>query len=636
MNLNEQTINLEEYKYLSGIDTPADIKKLSVDELKVLCEEIRDHIIKVVYKTGGHLAPSLGAVEMTVAMHYVFDTPKDKLVWDVGHQAYSHKVLTGRKNSINTIRQYKGISGFCKISESEYDAFGAGHASTSISAAVGLAAARNLKNEKNHVIAIIGDGSFTGGLAYEGLNNISSIGGQFLVILNDNEMSISPNVGAMSNYFTRIVRSPKYIYYKNRIWNSLRYLPAGVRTFRKLGHFMLKPLKKILSPNILFEEFGLRYYGPVDGHNLSELIMIFKNIRNQKYPVILHVKTVKGKGLKKAEKNPTQYHGISPEKSVNIDEIEKDNNHNHPFLEAFGKIACELAEKYPEVIAITAAMKDGTGLIEYAEKFKKRYFDVGIAEGHAVTFAGGLAAEGFRPIVAIYSTFLQRAYDHIIHDITLQNLPVIFALDRAGLVGADGPTHHGNFDISYLNTIPNIIVAAPRNGNEMRDLFYTAIEQKKKAFAIRYPKDSWVEFDSDREGKILEIGSWETIEEGKKIAIISIGTMTNNVIESLPVLQNNGINPSVFHARFIKPFNEDILREIAKNHKYIITIEENSLEGGFGTKIMQFVQNNNLKTHVYSHGIPDKFIEHGSRNVLLRDIGLDAQGIADFVIKSVR
>lgn len=614
------------FTVLNSVDSPDDLKKLSIKELKVYCEELRSFIIETVNKTGGHLAPSLGAIELTVAMHYVFNSPKDKLVWDVGHQAYGHKVITGRRDKLDTIRQYHGLSGFCKRTESEHDCFGAGHASTSISAAAGFAAARNMSGDDNKIIAIIGDGSFTGGLAYEGLNNITEIGGQFLMLLNDNEMSISPNVGAMHNYFTKIVRNPQYLYYKNRIWHSLEKLPKAGNFFRKLGHYILKPLKKILAPSVLFEEFGFRYYGPIDGHNLERLISTFEDLKHLSYPVLLHVKTVKGKGLEIAEKNPTKYHGISPQKSDTY-EVEIDKPKSRAFLDAFGKIACEIGEKYEKANFITAAMQTGTGLTEYAKKFPKKYFDVGIAEGHAVTFAAGMAAEGYRPIVAIYSTFLQRAYDHIIHDVTLQSLPVIFALDRAGLVGADGPTHHGVFDLSYLNTIPNLVIGAPRNGNQLRDLLFTALEQDKQAFAVRYPKDNCHEFDENGEAQILGIGKWEQIHEGKKVAIITAGTMTNSIINILPDLKENKITPSLYHATFVKPIDEELLQKIGKDYKHIIVVEENSVVGGLGSIVAQFINANDLKAKVHNIAIPDEFVTHGSRTQLLSEIGLDQESL---------
>ncbi|MBL7067732.1 MAG: 1-deoxy-D-xylulose-5-phosphate synthase [Candidatus Marinimicrobia bacterium] len=613
-----------DYKILTKIESPDDIKRLDQTELTTLSSELRHYIIETIKKTGGHLAPSLGVVELTIALHYVYNAPDDKLVWDVGHQAYGHKILTGRREQIKQIRQLGGISGFCKIHESEYDAFGAGHASTSISAAVGLAVARDLKGLKNRVVAIIGDGALTGGLALEGLNNICNVKGQFLVILNDNEMSISRNVGALSQYLTRIITNPRYLNVKNQVWNSLALLPKGAGTIRKLGRKTLESLKNFFAPGILFEEFGFRYYGPVDGHNMSLMISTLQNIKNLNYPVLLHVITHKGRGLAIAENDPTKYHGIGPiEPSV-----KKEEKVAPPFLEAFGKIACEIGEKNKKAVFITAAMCDGTGLVEYRSKFPENYFDVGIAEGHAVTFAGGLAVGGYRPVVAIYSTFLQRSFDQIIHDIALQTLPVVFVMDRAGLVGEDGPTHHGTFDLSYMSMIPDMIIAAPRNGNELRDLLFTALAQDKNPFVIRYPKDSCVEFSENLKPEVLDIGSWIKIREGKDIAILSVGTMTNVAEKAIGIVEEESISPTLIHAQFIKPIDETYLKNIAENHSAIITIEENSLAGGFGSIINSIVSKNRWKVNIKSLGLPNKFIEHGPRDILLKNIGLDPDGIA--------
>ncbi|MFH1214593.1 MAG: 1-deoxy-D-xylulose-5-phosphate synthase, partial [Candidatus Neomarinimicrobiota bacterium] len=610
----------KKYPILSKIDFPADLRKLSVNELIDLSSEMREYIIETVTTTGGHLAPSLGVADLTIALHYVFDTPVDKLIWDVGHQAYGHKILTGRKDAIRQIRQYGGISGFCKISESEYDCFGAGHASTSISAAVGIAVARDLNAEKHRVVAIIGDGSFTGGLAYEGLNNAYNVNGQFLVILNDNEMSISRNVGAMSNYFTRIVTSPSYLNMKNQIWNSLALLPRGAGFFRKLGRKLLESFKNFLAPGIIFEEFGFRYYGPIDGHNIPQLINTFNNIKDLKYPVLLHVITQKGKGLASAESDPVKYHGIGPIKKKDACLTAPSAP---PFLNAFSEIACEIGDQYEKAVFITAAMAEGTGLVDYSRKFPTRYFDVGIAEGHAVTFAAGLAASGFRPVVAIYSTFLQRAYDHIIHDVALQKLPVVFVLDRGGIVGEDGPTHHGAFDLSYLSTVPNMIISAPRDGNELRNLLKTALDQKAAPFAIRYPKASCVEFDSEISAETYEIGKWEIVKSGNKIAIVSVGVMTNSAVDAVCLLESQNIHPTIVHARFVKPLDTEMLQKIAQNHKLIITIEENSIIGGFGEQVSRYYINQNMHVMINLLAIPDRFIEQGAREILLRNLGLD-------------
>ena len=434
----------EKYKVLSKVDYPADLRKLNLDELQQLCGEIRHLIIETVEKTGGHIAPSLGTVELAVSLHYVLNTPEDKLIWDVGHQAYAHKIITGRKNKFHTLRQHKGISGFLKPDESEYDTFGAGHASTSISAAAGFAVARELKGGDYRIVAVIGDGSLTGGLAYEGINNIYRIKKQFLIVLNDNEMSISRNVGLMSYYLTKIRVNPSYIKFRNEVWNTLGKLPRGSNLLRLLGRKIDESIKNFFVPGLLFEELGLKYYGPIDGHDLEQLITTLNKVKDLPFPALLHVVTKKGKGLSDAEEDPTKFHGIGP---IKVDPNTKEKN-GISFSKVFGKVACEVGEKYPDTVFITAAMCEGTGLSEFARKFPDRFFDVGIAEGHAVTFAAGLAMDGMRPIVAIYSTFLQRSYDQLIHDVALQNLPVVFAMDRAGIVGEDGPTHHGAFDIS--------------------------------------------------------------------------------------------------------------------------------------------------------------------------------------------
>lgn len=623
---------LSQCRLLSKIDSPKDLKKLTVNELIALSDELRNYIIDTIQITGGHLAPSLGVVDLTVALHTVFDTPEDKLIWDVGHQAYGHKILTGRKEEIRNIRQYGGISGFCKISESEYDAFGAGHASTSISAALGMASARDLAGRNERIVAIIGDGSLTGGLAYEGLNNVDKLKGQFLVILNDNRMSISRNVGAMANYLTRIVTHPKYLRFKTRVWDSLSYLPKG-NIARKLGRKFLESLKNILAPGIVFEEFGFRYYGPIDGHDIGQLISTLNRIKNFKFPVLLHVITQKGKGLASAENDPTKYHGISP-KSPDVP-AEKPMPSAPPFLKVLGETACEIAEKNDKAVFITAAMADGTGLVEFAKKFPRKYFDVGIAEGHAVTFAAGLAVAGYRPVVAIYSTFLQRAYDHIIHDVALQKLPVIFALDRAGLVGEDGPTHHGVFDLCYLTSIPDMIVAAPRNGTEFRDLLFTALKQEQYPFAIRYPKESCAVFDNRQPPTIYPVGKWEILNKGSKVAVVSVGIMSNAALEAVNILRKKGIDPTIVHARFVKPIDHVLLNDIARTHQWIFTVEENSLSGGFGSTISRILSEKRSPPRLVTLGIPDEFIEQGAREILIAKLGLNAEGITRTIADTI-
>ena len=616
----------KDYQVLNRVNFPSDLRTLTLAELQVLCEEIRDYLVGTVRQTGGHLAPSLGAVELTVALHYVFRTPDDKFIWDVGHQAYSHKILTGRREAFRTIRQYKGLSGFCKRSESEYDVYGAGHASTSISAAIGFAIARNIEKQQHRIVSIIGDGSLTGGLALAALNNVYAVKGQFLVVLNDNEMSISPNVGAISYYLTRIATHPRYIKFRTRVYDVLGRLPRGAGFLRTLGRKILESTKNLVTSGILFEELGLKYYGPINGHDLEQLISTLQKIKDLPYPVMLHVLTKKGKGLACAEEDPIKYHGIGPQTSSAATQPKAAEVPQ--FLTAFGKIACEIGEQNEKAVFITAAMCEGTGLVEYAERFAARYFDVGIAEEHAVTFAGGLCAAGFRPVVAIYSTFLQRAYDHIIHDIALQKLPVVFALDRGGLVGADGPTHHGAYDLSYLNTVPGMIIAAPRNGNELRDLLATALAQNSAPFAIRYPKAACGEFDENREARILPIGSWEKIREGSDVAVISVGVMTDEALQACRLLADQAIHPTLVHARFVKPFDDAMLAEITAKHRLILTVEENSIQGGFGATLSQYLANSGFTGKIVNLAIPDHFIEQGSRTQLLKDLGLTAEKIA--------
>ncbi|MCH8927480.1 MAG: 1-deoxy-D-xylulose-5-phosphate synthase [Candidatus Marinimicrobia bacterium] len=612
-------------KLLSTIKLPKGIKKLSIDELKRLCDEIRDRIIKVVTKSGGHFGGPLGAVELTVALHHVYDSPSDKMIWDVGHQAYAHKILTGRNEKFGTIRQYNGLSGFLKRSESEHDAFGAGHASTSISAALGFAKGRELSGKDNKVIAIIGDGGMTGGLAFEALNNAGQLKTDLLIVLNDNEMSISKNIGAVSQLFTRMLTNPLYNRVRDEIWKLTGKLPMGKKQIRFLARRLDEAVKVLLVPGIFFEELGIRYFGPISGHDISELVDTFKKLRNIKGPVLLHINTRKGKGYLPAEADPVQWHGIKGSgKSVKPPAPD--------YLKVLGDVAIELAEKDDKVCLITAAMKEGTGLVEFAEKFPDRFFDVGIAEGHAVTFSSGLAAEGLKPIAAIYSTFLQRAFDHIIHDTSIQNLPVIFALDRAGLVGTDGPTHHGTFDLTYLSSIPNMIVSAPKDGTELRNLLYTAMKKSKGPFAVRYPKDCSLSYEPKLPPKILEIGSWEILEEGEDVAFLAVGAMVDNAMKARELLIQNGIFSGVVNCRFVKPFDVKMMKRLSRKYSTLITIEENTIMGGFGANLRNWCSANNINTeNLFTLGIPDNFITHGSRKQLLDDVNLSPEKIAEFV-----
>ena len=613
-------------KILDNINYPADLKSLSISELKKLAKEIRKYTITTVEKTGGHLASTLGAVELTIALHYIYDTPKDKLVWDVGHQGYAHKILTGRKDKLDTIRQYGGLCGFLALNESEYDAFGAGHASTSISAAFGIASAREHNNEDYKVVAIIGDGALTGGLAFEGLINAGNSRKQLLVILNDNTMSISPNVGAMRSYLTKIVTNPLYNRVRDEIWKTTSSLPKGKRITRKVLRKIEESLKSFMAPGLLFDEFGLRYFGPINGNNLEQMVSTLENIKDINTPVLLHIVTKKGKGMHLAESDPVTFHGVSPNngksKKSNEEKIEVPS-----FQNAFGEIACEISRNRDDTVCITAAMKEGTGLVPFSKEFPERFYDVGIAEGHAVTFSAGLAVQGVRPIVAIYSTFLQRAYDHIIHDVALQNLPVIFCLDRAGLVGEDGATHHGMLDIAYSKCIPNLIVSAPKDGNELRNIMYTALDQNKNPFMIRYPRSSSFVFDKNGQADIIPIGKWEKVATGKDIAILAVGSMVKPSLEAALDLNNENISCEVINCRFIQPMDEEYLTSIIKKFNKIITVEEGVINGGFGSGVSAWLTDNNYSGNIKRIGIPNEFITHGNRDLLLNKIGLDKTGI---------
>jgi len=613
-------------KILDKINYPADLKNLSISELKKLAKEIRKYTISTIEKTGGHLASTLGAVELTIALHYIYDTPKDKLVWDVGHQGYAHKILTGRKDKLDTIRQYGGLCGFLTPNESEYDAFGAGHASTSISAAFGIASAREHNEEDYKVVAIIGDGSMTGGLAFEGLNNAGNSRKQLLVILNDNTMSISPNVGAMRSYLTKIVTNPLYNRVRDEIWKTTGSLPTGKGITRKMLRKIEESLKSFMAPGILFDEFGFRYFGPIDGNDMELMIGTLENIKDINTPVLLHIVTKKGKGMHSAESDPVTFHGVSPNNGKNK-KTAKEKVEVPSFQNAFGEIACEISRNRDDTVCITAAMKEGTGLVPFATEFPERFYDVGIAEGHAVTFSAGLAVQGVRPIVAIYSTFLQRAYDHIIHDVALQNLPVIFCLDRAGLVGEDGATHHGTLDIAYSKCIPNLIVAAPKDGNELRNLMYTALDQSTKPFMIRYPRSSSFVFDKNGQADLIPIGNWEKVTTGKDIAIFAVGSMVKPSLEAASELTKSKISCEVINCRFIQPMDEEYLKSIIKRFNKIITVEEGVINGGFGNGVSGWLTDNGYSGNIKRTGIPNEFITHGDRDILLKEIGLDKPGI---------
>lgn len=600
---------------LDKINSPQDLKKLSIDELEKLKSEIREELLETVSKTGGHLAANLGVVELTIALHRVFESPKDKLIWDVGHQSYVHKLLTGRRKWFNTLRQYNGISGFPKRSESIHDVFETGHSSTSISAAVGMALARDLNAEKYSVISVIGDGALTGGMAFEALNYAGHLDTDLIVILNDNEMSISNNVGGLSSYLTRIRTDPAYYRVKADTEFLLKKIPAIGKTVAKTVERLKDSIKYFLVPGMLFEELGFTYLGPIDGHNIKNLIESLRMAKKTKGPVLLHVITSKGKGYKLAEENPNKFHGISP---FNIKTGELLKKKGKTYSQIFGNTLVELAKANKKIVAITAAMPDGTGLKEFSHQFPDRLFDVGIAEQHATTMAAGLAAQGFKPVVAIYSTFLQRAFDQIIHDVCLQNLPVVFAVDRAGIVGEDGETHHGVFDLSYLKMIPNMVVMAPKDENELKEMLLTAVEYNGP-IAIRYPRGSVLNVEMDAEIRKIDIGKAEILKSGNDAAIIAIGSMVYPSLKAAEFLEKNGINVAVINSRFVKPLDEKLLISIARKVKKIVTVEENSLIGGFGSAVLELLEKNRLfDIKIERMGLPDEFIKHGSRDILLK------------------
>jgi 1-deoxy-D-xylulose-5-phosphate synthase len=609
---------------LESIEGPEDVKRLSFRELKELAQEIRDVIINTVCETGGHLAPSLGVVELTIALHYVFDSPRDKIIWDVGHQAYTHKLITGRLNRFSTLRQYKGISGFPKRTESPHDHFGTGHSSTSISAGLGMVMARELKGDNFKVVSVIGDGSMTAGLAFEGLNNAGHLGKPFIVVLNDNEMSISKNVGALSNYLNRMLTGDLYRRLKKETKSLLEIIPMVGDRMSNLATKVEESLKGLILPGLLFEELGFNYVGPIDGHNIEQLIDTFQRIMGTQEPVLVHVITTKGKGYEFSEKDPSCFHGVAPfEVSTGL---QRGKGGAPSYSSVFGDSLIDIAGKNKKVVAVVAAMTEGTGLGKFAKRFPERFFDVGIAEPHAVTFSAGLAAEGYIPVVAIYSTFLQRGYDEIIHDVCLQNLPVIFALDRAGLVGDDGPTHHGSFDISFLRHIPNLIVMSPRDKDEFIMMLNFAVSLGKPV-AIRYPRGRCVE-SFEKKPETLDLGKGEVLTEGSTLAIMAIGNMVYPAYKAALRLQSEGVSTTVLNARFVKPLDRDKIIEIVTSSEHIITVEENAVAGGFGSSVLELLSREGIsKKNVRVLGIPDRFIEQGAQPILRKDLGLDEEGI---------
>ena len=614
-------------RVLDQIETSHDVQRLGLEKLEKLCHEIREEIISTVSKNGGHLSSNLGVVELTVALHHVFDLTKDKLIWDVGHQSYAHKLLTGRRNRFHTLRQYGGVSGFPKREESPYDIFDSGHSGTSISAALGMAEARRQEGKQGKIIALIGDGSMTAGLAFEGLNQAGHIDRDLIVVLNDNEMSISPNVGAFSSYLNRLMTGQFVNRFRDDIKAFLETLPGIGKSVLRFAKQAEESLKGLLMPGLLFEELGLKYVGPIDGHRLDYLIETFQNIKNMKGPILVHVLTKKGRGYRPAELDPVRFHGVPPFK-IETGEIKKDQaNHPPTFTDVFGETLCQLAKEDKRLIAITAAMQNGTGLERFSLEFPSRFYDIGIAEQHAVTFAAGLALEGMKPVVAIYSTFLQRAYDQIHQDVCLQNLPVVFALDRGGIVGEDGPTHHGLFDFSYLRHIPNLIVMAPKDEDEFRHMIKTAVDCSRPV-ALRYPRGRGVGMRTEGLLRSIAIGKGELLKEGEDLVILAIGSTVYPALHAADRMEGEGIRAAVINSRFLKPLDEELIFHWAKKTGKVLTVEENVLQGGFGSAILELLQEKGIfSIEVKRLGIPDLFIEHGPQSLLRAKYGIDEDGI---------
>lgn len=607
------------YELLETINEPSDLRKLDRKRLPQVTRELRDFIVESVSQTGGHLSSNLGTVELTVALHYVFDTPADRIVWDVGHQTYAHKILTGRRERMSTLRQYGGVAGFPRREESPYDTFGTAHSSTSISAGLGMAVAAKLAGEGRRVVAVIGDGAMTAGMAFEALNNAGAMDANLLVVLNDNDMSISENVGALNNYLARLLSGRLYTSARKASEKVLGVVPPMWELAKRAEEHM----KGMVTGGTLFEEFGFNYIGPIDGHDIDTLVSTLSNIRKLSGPQFLHVVTRKGKGMEVAEDDPILYHGVSKfDPAVGI--VAKSGG-KPTYTQIFGDWLCDMAAQDARLIGITPAMREGSGLVRFSQEYPERYFDVGIAEQHAVTFAAGLACEGLKPVVAIYSTFLQRGYDQLIHDVCIQNLPVVFALDRGGLVGADGPTHHGAFDLSYLRCLPNMIVMAPSDENECRQMLYTAFTLDTPT-AVRYPRGSGPGVTPAPGMTALPVGKGEIKRRGQRVAILAFGSMVKPALDAAEVL-----DATVVNMRFVKPLDEALVAEIAASHELIVTVEENALDGGAGSAVLEALAGARIERHVLQLGLPDRFVEHGDHALLLKQCGLDSAGIVQSV-----
>lgn len=620
---------------LKNINSPEDLKKLSRAQLHQICDELRQYIIDVVSVHGGHFAASLGVVELSVALHYVYNTPYDQLVWDVGHQAYGHKILTGRRDQFPTNRKYKGLSGFPKRSESEYDTFGVGHSSTSISAALGMAIAAKYKGENRKSVAVIGDGSMTAGMAFEAMNHAGVADSDVLIILNDNCMSIDPNVGALKEYLTDISTSPTYNKVRDEIWNLMGKLPVGKNFSREMASKMEASIKGVVNKSSnLFEALKLRYFGPIDGHNITKLVDTLKDLKDIPGPKLLHIITTKGKGYELAEKDQTKWHapGLFDKTTGEIFKKKIDTPQPPKYQDVFGHTMIELAEANNKIMGVTPAMPSGSSLKFMMDKMPDRAFDVGICEQHAVTVSAGLATQGLRVFCNIYSSFMQRAYDQVVHDVALQKLPVVFCLDRAGLVGEDGPTHHGCYDIAYMRCIPNLIIAAPMNEKELRNLMYTAqLEETQYPFVIRYPRGEGTMPEWRTPFEALPIGKGRKLKDGKDVAILSFGHPGNFAQAAIRSLRTEGIDPAHYDLRFVKPIDEDLLHEAFSNYSKIVTVEDGTVVGGFGSAVLEFMNANGYKADVKILGIPDRLVEHGSPKELHRECAYDAEGIAEAV-----
>lgn len=621
-------VDKSKYKILFDVDYPKDIKHFDTPQLKLLCTELREYMIDVISQIGGHFGGGLGTIELTVAIHKVFNTPHDKVIWDTGHQAYPHKILTGRRDRLGTIRKLNGLSGFLKRSESEYDVFGAGHASTSVSAALGVAAGIDHNKEDRKVVAIIGDGAMTGGMAYEAMNNCGLLKKNLIVVLNDNQMSIAPNVWQISNYFTEIISHPEYNKFKGAIWDLTGKLDHFGDRLRKVASRLESGIKAVITPGMLFEALGFRYFGPINGHNVKKLVNLFEDVKGMQGPILVHAITEKGKGYKPAEGHVQRLHASTPFDKI-TGKAHKKPGESPAYTKIFGQALSQIMDENPNVVGITAAMPDGTGMNIIQENHPDRYYDVGIAEEHAVTFAAGMATEGVIPVVSIYSTFMQRAIDQIIHDVALQNLHVVFVLDRAGLVGADGPTHHGAFDLSYLRYIPGITVMAPKDEAELRDMVYTAANTKQGGpIVIRYPRGSALGVELSEAFDYLPIGKSEVIKEGNDIAFLAVGKMVEYASQAVVILkEEDDIDVELVNMRFIKPLDENRLDNIAKRFDKIVTLEENALIGGFGSGILEYFSEKNYKNDILRIGLPDRFIDHGTQAELHNMLDIDAAGI---------